>query len=193
MKVARLTGDALSDAIDALADLRMNVFRDWPYLYNGDLNYERRYLRHYQTSPEALVVTAQVGDWVVGAATATPLLDHAAEFAQALDGSGIDIDRTFYCGESLLLPSYRGRGVGHQFFDQREAHARTLGYRYMCFCAVIRPEDHPLRPSGYRPLEGFWEKRGYARVPGAVARFGWKDIDQDAETNKQLQFWMRRL
>ncbi|WP_299689380.1 GNAT family N-acetyltransferase [uncultured Tateyamaria sp.] len=171
----------------------MTVFRDWPYLYDGDINYERAYLQHYQTSPEAIVVVAHVGDWVVGAATATPLLDHAAEFAQALDGTGIDIDRTFYCGESVLLPSYRGRGIGHQFFDQREAHARTLGYHHMCFCSVIRPDDHPLRPANYRPLDGFWDKRGYARVPGAVAQFSWKDIDTGTDSQKRLQFWMRRL
>lgn len=193
MKVARLTGGDLDDAIDSLAQLRMTVFRDWPYLYDGDIAYERAYLRHYQTSPEAVVVAAQVGDWVVGAATATPLLEHADEFGQAFDGTGVDIDRTFYCGESVLLPRYRGQGIGHRFFDLREAHARSLGYDHMCFCAVIRPGDHPLRPSEYAPLDPFWERRGYARVPGAVAQFRWKDIDTGAETEKPLQFWMRTL
>ncbi|MEL7262984.1 MAG: GNAT family N-acetyltransferase [Pseudomonadota bacterium] len=193
MKVTKLTGGALVEAIDSLAQLRMTVFRDWPYLYDGDIAYERTYLQHYQTTPEAVVVAAHVGDWIVGAATATPLLAHAGEFGQAFDGTGIDIDRTFYCGESVLLPSYRGRGIGHSFFDLREAHARDLGYDHMCFCAVIRPDGHPLRPRAYVPLDGFWERRGYARVPGAVAQFRWKDIDTGTETDKRLQFWMRRL
>ena len=139
------------------------------------------------------MVAAQVGDWLVGAATATPLGEHADEFAQAFDGTDVDIDHTFYCGESVLLPSYRGLGIGHQFFDLREAHARSLGYRYMCFCAVIRPDNHPLRPPGYTPLDAFWEKRGYARLPGAVAQFAWKDVDVDATTDKPLQFWIRTL
>ena len=124
MKVTKLTGGALVEAIDSLAQLRMTVFRDWPYLYDGDIAYERTYLQHYQTTPEADVVAAHVGDRIVEAATATPLLAHAGEFGQAFDGTGIDIDRTFYCGESVLLPSYRGRGIGHSFFDLREAHAR---------------------------------------------------------------------
>lgn len=193
MKVTKLVGAELSEAIDSLAHLRMTVFRDWPYLYDGDVAFERTYLEHYRYSPEAVVVAAQVGDWLVGAATATPLGEHADEFAQAFDGTDVDIDHTFYCGESVLLPSYRGLGIGHQFFDLREAHARSLGYRYMCFCAVNRPDNHPLRPPGYTPLDAFWEKRGYARLPGAVAQLAWKDIDVDATTDKPLQFWMRTL
>lgn len=193
MNVVKLTGDDLSEALEDIARLRMTVFRDWPYLYDGDLAYEQAYLQHYQNSAEAVVIAAYVGDWLVGAATAAPLIEHAADFAEALHGQDIDIDRTFYCGESVLLPRYRGRGVGHKFFDMREEHARALNYTHMCFCSVIRPATHPLAPSNYRPLDAFWEGRGYARVPGAVAFFSWKDVDKVSETRKPLQFWMRQL
>ena len=36
-----LTGDAVAGALDDLARLRIAVFRDWPYLYDGDVAYER--------------------------------------------------------------------------------------------------------------------------------------------------------
>jgi len=75
----------------------------------------------------------------------------------------------------------------------REAHARALGARYVAFCAVARPLDHPARPAGYRPLDGFWTARGYRPLPGVVAEFAWKDIGEDSETPKPLQFWMRDL
>jgi hypothetical protein len=101
--------------------------------------------------------------------------------------------RIFYCAESVLLPEYRGRGVGHRFFDLREAHARALGRSHVAFCGVMRPAEHPLRPADAAPLDPFWRKRGYAPLPGAVALFRWKDIDQPDETEKPLQFWMREL
>jgi len=42
-----LTGDGLTAALADLARLRIAVFRDWPYLYDGDEAYEREYLRAY--------------------------------------------------------------------------------------------------------------------------------------------------
>lgn len=179
--------------LDALAALRIRVFRDWPYLYDGDLDYERTYLQPYAESADALVVGAFDGDTLVGAATATPMEDHADAFAAALDGAGLAARDVYYCAESVLLPAYRGRGLGHAFFDRREAKARALGRPWCCFCAVIRPADHPLRPADYRPLDGFWQKRGYHRVEGAQTRFPWRDIGEAAETEKPMALWLRCL
>ena len=188
-----LTGAALERALPEVARLRIEVFRDWPYLYDGDLAYETRYLDGYRTSPGAVVVGAYAGDRLVGAATGTPMEDHAEDFAAPFAASGHDLTQIFYCAESVLEPSWRGHGIGHGFFDLREAHARALGRRYAAFCAVIRPEDHPARPAGYRPLDAFWRKRGYAPLPGVVAHFTWRDVGASEDTPKPLQFWMRKL
>ncbi|MBR9840932.1 MAG: GNAT family N-acetyltransferase [Rhodobacteraceae bacterium] len=193
MRVETLTGEALDAALDEVAKLRIAVFRDWPYLYDGDLTYERRYLQSYRDSPGAVLVGAFDGDRLVGAATGTPMEDHADEFAAAFAGTGLDLGTIFYCAESVLLPEYRGRGVGHRFFDLREAHARALGRARSAFCGVVRPADHPLRPAGAAPLDPFWRKRGYAPLEGAVATFRWKDIDRTEETAHPLQFWIRDL
>ncbi|HMB09357.1 GNAT family N-acetyltransferase [Saliniramus sp.] len=193
MRVESLTGTALDAALDAVARLRITVFADFPYLYDGDLAYERLYLESYRQSPRAVLVGAFDGDTLVGAATGTPLADHADDFAQALAGSGLDLDHVFYCAESVLLPQWRGYGIGHRFFDLREDHARDHGFSHSAFCAVIRPGDHPSRPADYRPLDDFWRKRGYAPLPGAIAHFSWKDVGEAGETRKPLQFWIRSL
>lgn len=188
-----LTGAALDAALDDLAQLRITVFRAWPYLYDGDLAYERSYLSTYRDSDAAILVGAFDGARLVGASTGTPMADHAEDFAVALKDTGIPVEDIFYCAESVLLPEYRGQGVGHAFFDAREAHARALGCTHSAFCGVVRRQDHPRRPTDYRPLDAFWRKRGYAPVEGALARYRWKDLDQPAETEHDLQFWMRVL
>ncbi|PVA09490.1 GNAT family N-acetyltransferase [Pelagivirga sediminicola] len=193
VELRTLTGAALDAALDDVARLRIAVFRAYPYLYDGDAAYERRYLEIYRHSPGAILVGAFDGARLVGASTGTPLEDHADDFAAAFAGQGLDLTRIFYCAESVLLPEYRGQGAGHGFFDAREAHARALGRDAAVFCSVQRPEGHPLRPAGYASLDPFWRGRGYAPLPGAVAQFRWKDVDQDAETDHDLQFWMRRL
>ncbi|MFC2966878.1 GNAT family N-acetyltransferase [Acidimangrovimonas pyrenivorans] len=193
LEVRTLTGAALEAALDDVARLRIAVFRDWPYLYDGDLDYERRYLGSYRDSAGAILVGAFDGARLVGAATGTPMEDHADDFAAPFAGTGIPLDQIFYCAESVLLPDYRGQGVGHRFFDLREDHARALGRRRSAFCSVLRPDDHPLRPAAARTNDAFWRGRGYAPLPGVVAHFSWKDVGDEAGTEKPLQFWMREL
>ena len=191
--VERLTGAALEAALPDVARLRIAVFRDYPYLYDGDAEYEERYLQVYRDSDAAILVGAYDGDTLVGAATGTPMEDHAADFGAALAGCGVPLERIFYCAESVLLPAYRGRGIGHRFFDLREDHARALGRTHTAFCGVVRPEGHPARPAEYRPLDAFWRKRGYAPVEGAIAHFRWKEVGEAEESDHALQFWMRAL
>ena len=191
--VRALTGEALEAALEGVAALRIAVFRDWPYLYDGTLDYEREYLQTYRTSANALLVGAFEGDRLVGASTSTPMEDHAEAFAAPFAGQGIPLTDIYYGAESVLLPEYRGQGIGHRFFDLREAFARSLGRKWLAFCSVTRPDDHPLRPAAYRTNDAFWRGRGYAPLPGVQAEFAWKDVGETAETVKRLQFWMRRL
>ena len=194
VSVVRYTGDALTAALPALARLRITVFRGWPYLYDGSLEYEQAYLARFAGAEGAVVVAACEGDEMIGAATASPMAGHAEEFAAPLKAQGLDIGRIFYFGESVLLKTYRGRGLGHAFFDAREAHARAAGpFSHTAFCGVVRPDHHPLRPADYVPLDSFWRKRGYAKMEGLVAAFAWKDIGETAQTTKPMQFWIKRL
>lgn len=193
ISVRVLTGADLDAILPDVAALRIDVFRDWPYLYDGDLAYEQSYLSVYRNSPCAIVVGAFDGDRLVGASTGTPLIDHADDFAAAFAGRGYDLSDLFYCAESVLMPAYRGTGIGHRFFDLRETHARALGFTHVTFCGVVRPLDHPMKPTVYRPLDPFWRKRGYLPLEGAVALFKWRDLGQDGETEKPLQVWIKSL
>lgn len=194
MRVEVLTGeDAIAGAIPDVAALRIAVFRDFPYLYDGDADYEQAYLADFAVAAGAVVVVARAGARVVGAATGVPLAAAEPEWAAPFEARGLPVDTRFYCAESVLLPEWRGLGVGHAFFDAREAHARRLGLSHSCFCSVIRPGNHPARPDAYRPNDAFWLKRGYRPLDGVTARFSWRDIGDAEETRKMLQFWERTL
>ncbi len=193
LQLTAFEGPAIEAIIPALAELRVTVFRDWPYLYDGSADYERGYLGNYASAEGGFVVGAFDGNALVGAATGAPLAGQPAAWAAPLEAAGYSVEDVFYCGESVLLGSYRGRGVGHAFFDAREAKARSLGLSYCAFCSVIRPEDHPRRPSSAHTHDAFWRKRGYAPLDGAIARFAWQDVGDNAETEKPLQFWPRTL
>jgi GNAT superfamily N-acetyltransferase len=194
VRIAPLTGADLATGLAAVARLRIAVFRAWPYLYDGTPEYEAEYLARFAAAEGAVIVAAYDGQDIIGCATAAPLDAVEPEFAAPFHAAGHEVGRIFYCGESVLLPAYRGQGIGHGFFDHREAQARALGgFQQVAFCSVLRPADHPLRPQSYVPLDAFWTKRGYRRVDGLVGRFAWKDVDQPAETEKPMQFWLKDL
>lgn len=189
--VERLRADA--GGLKALAALRMTVFRAWPYLYDGDEAYEERYLRDFLGSARATLVLARIDDRPVGMATASPLAGQPDSLIAPLAAAGIAIADSFYFGESVLLPECRGLGIGHRFFDAREAAAREAGAGFALFCGVVRGDDDPRRPADARDLTPFWRGRGYAPIAGATCAMAWKESDSPGEIDHPMQFWMKAL
>lgn len=192
-RLLRLSGDEISPWLDALAELRIEVFRDFPYLYEGSHDYERRYLRTYAESGRGVFIVALAGEEVIGASTGLPLSDETDEFRRPFVEQGFDVDGIFYFGESVLRRSWRGLGIGVGFIEGREAFAREHGFHTTVFCAVERPPDHPRRPPDHVPLDAFWKKRGYRRQPQLTTTYRWLDVGDTRETDKPMVFWMKRL
>ena len=194
LRIETFSGADLARMLPALARLRMVVFRDWPYLYDGDIGYEETYLAEFARARTAGLVVAFDGDEAVGCSSCLGLDEEDAALRAPFEARGIDPARVFYFGESVLLPAYRGRGVGVGFFAAREAHARAVSdCDYAAFCAVVRPADHPLRPAGSVPLDGFWRRRGFVPYPDLVCRMAWKQVDTAGEVENRLSFWMKSL
>jgi GNAT superfamily N-acetyltransferase len=191
LRVEPCSGESLRALLPQLAELRIEVFRDWPYLYDGDLGYEERYLGRYLEAPHHVAICAFDGEALVGASTAAPLATEHEDATAPFRAAGEPLEDIFYFGESVLKRAYRGRGLGHAFFDGRETHAGALGFNKTAFCGVLRPDDHPSRPAQYRPLEPFWRKRGYRPLDGQIAHFSWLDVGETVESRKPMQFWGR--
>ncbi|QRR03275.1 GNAT family N-acetyltransferase [Dyadobacter sandarakinus] len=190
----RRYGAQIEAVAEEVGKLRIAVFRDFPYLYEGSLDYEKEYLTIYSQSEHAFLFAVYDGTEMVGATTCIPLADESDEVRKPFEDAGMDVNSIFYFGESILLQEYRGRGLGHLFFDEREAHARSFGsYELSCFCAVERGENHPQQPADYRPNDAFWLKRGYRKEPAMMATMEWPDLGETASTPKQMIFWLKSL
>lgn len=198
VRIAPLAGPPSPKTLADLSALRLAVFRAWPYLYEGDQSYEAEYLGTFAAAADAVIVCAYDVEQLVGAATASPLSGHTEAFIPLFERHGFDPGAIFYCGESVLLPAYRGQGIGHAFFDYREDHARRLNqrgarFRFATFCAVVRSGDDPRRPPAYRPLDAFWQKRGYRPIDGMTGTYHWREVGAEDETPHTMQFWLGQL
>jgi len=193
MEVEVYHGNDIEKIIPDLARLRITVFHDFPYLYEGDYEYEKNYLKIYLNSAESTVVAIFDQGSMVGAASAMPLKAEADYVIAPFQNQKMNVEQIYYFGESVLLKEYRGRGLGNVFFDEREKAAKKFQYLTTCFCAVQRNVDHPLKPKDYRPLDEFWMKRGYQKNSNLVSEFSWKDIGDSFETKKTMIYWTKTL
>lgn len=194
LRIQRVSGHAINVYLPELARLRIRVFREFPYLYEGNTAYEEKYLKTYADVSESVMVLVWNSDDVVGASSGLPLEVEPPDVLKPFLAHGYDPRRIFYYGESVLLPEYRGRGLGGRFFEEREAHARSLGrFDIACFCAVERPVDHPWRPPDYAPLDTFWNRRGFVKHPELHTTFSWRDLDENTESPKPMVFWLKSL
>ena len=187
------TGPAIAPQITRLSALRVAVFREWPYLYDGSMTSEQGFMEGFAKSTTSGIAIAFDGDEPVGASTCLAMTEEDDHVTQPFRDVGLDLSRFCYFGESVLLSRYRGQGIGVRFFELREAHARSLpGVTMATFCAVQRRQDHPLRPKDAIPLDNFWRRRGYLPTDLACT-MRWKQVDSAEKVDNTLRFWMKTL
>jgi GNAT superfamily N-acetyltransferase len=202
MHIQVFTGDAIQPYIRNLASLRIEIFEEYPYLYNGDFDYEQVFLYSYVHAKHAAVVLAFDGKDVVGASTCIAL-DESDIFIQfPFIAKGYDISKGVYFEESVLKKQYRNQGTGVRFFEEREKWAANYfkkknitKERFTTFCSINRPDDHPLRPKDYQNLEKFWGNREYEKHPTLQTQITWKEIDKEIDKEIEevhnLTFWIK--
>lgn len=191
----KIQGSEIEKWLEPLASLRIEIFKEWPYIYHGNMDYERNYLNRYAQTKSAFVSMAFVGSEIVGATTGIPLSEESHdEIVTPFLKNGFRQDEIFYFGESVLKKQFRGRGIGSDFMQHREQFARTFqNITTLSFCAVQRSDDHPLKQKDYQSLDSFWKSRGFQPQVHMRSEFSWRDLDKDHETMKTMVFWIKKI
>ena len=185
-------GEDLAPVLPEVAALRHRLFREWPILRSDDRGTERDDLSAAFGSPRAMAVLVWHGARLVGAAPGLPMADEVVELRRPLLAAGTDPRTAFFLDQAVLLPEYRGLGVGRRLFAEREDHARGLGYRWALLAAVERSPADPRQPAGWVPLDGFWRRLGY-RPTATLAHLAWKEAGEGVATAKPLRLWHKEL
>ena len=188
-----LTGTAVEDFLNDIASLRIEIFREFPYLYDGRREDELHYLKLYSVTPESFVIIINDGEKVAGAATGMPLCHETTELVEPFSGTSYPVDEIFYVGELLFYPEHRNRGMGMQLVRMVEEQIRSYStYRYLTCATVVRPDDHPLRPTDYIPIDRFLAHTGFSLLPGITTSFTWLETDGVRRCHP-MNFWIKEM
>lgn len=188
-----LTGHSAVEHIESIVPLRLGVFREYPYLYDGNREDELVYLRLYAEKPEAFIIEVTESGKTVGAATGIPLCHETPEFIDPFIGSLYQMEEIFYVGELLFYPAYRNLGLGKRLIAQIERHVRSLGkYRYLLCATIVRPDNHPSCPAGYIPIDNFLARTDFLKLVGITTNLSWPEIG-GIKQDHTMQFWLKSL
>jgi len=188
-------GREIDPYIPHLARLRIEVFKEWPYLYDGaGVDDEKKYLKKFSRCDLAIFVVAFDGENVIGVSAGLPFTFETTPFQQPFIEAKLELTDYFYLSESVLLKPYRGQGIGHEFFNMREDYVKRLSrFHHIIFAAVERDKNDPRRPKDHFDLDAFWKKRGYVKQPEMVCHVPWKEVGEENPSPKPLVYWKKDI
>ena len=176
-----------------MARMRIELFREFPYLYDGTLEHEREYLEKYFSCPQAHVLLVFAADAVVGFSTSIPLVHEIPELRDPYEKCGFAPRDCLYLGEAMLEAPHRGQGVLRVFFEFHERTAQKHGLRFTTLMTVDRPDNHPLRPAQYTPMDILLAHFDYEKIPGCVVEIEWPQVDTGRTEPNVLSIWQKKL
>jgi GNAT superfamily N-acetyltransferase len=191
-------GSDIQSQVNDVATARIEGFRDYPYLYQGNLNYEKKYLSGYCQEPNALLICVYDNQYLAAVATSIPLdspSDIVAGAPKLFRTFGEDPQEYYYFAEIIVRPEYRGAGIAKEIYKLRMHHAASLGLRGLCLAAVERSFDHPLRPKDYKLSQPVWQREGFIKTDMTFV-YTWPTIQTDGTVSDQeniMRFWTKKL
>lgn len=192
-------GKDIAPYIERVSEFRVKYFKEFPHLYSGSLDYERKYMEGYSQEPQALLVVLEdESDNLLAFSTGMPLTsdsDVVKEACQTFKKAGYNPENIFYFGETIIVPSQRGKGYYSKIVSLREQEARNMSFNGACFMAVKREKDHPQRPNDYKEIDPIFKRKGYTKTPIEIS-FTYPTVLPDGnvrEENHPMIYWVKNF
>lgn len=180
-----------------VAEQRINAYREYPYLYNGKMEEEIQYLDWFSKLKHSAIVIAFYNDEPVGFITGTALAafdEHNKGSIELFKNSGMAFDAYYYIADAIVKPEHRNKSLVTHMAQMIEEHAEILGYTSVCFVNESH-ELHPLKPEGYKELDGLFKKNGYSKTE-MIITYRWQTRHVDGSTqeqNHEMNYWKKNL
>lgn len=189
MEIFTLRGKEILPYLDRIAELRIHIYRDWPYLYEGDLETEKNYLKVYADSEASVLVLAIEGNQAVGIAMGLPTNESMEQIQRVFEKEQSSMENSFYLADIILAKEYRNKKIGLKLLQDFEKSVRDQNkYNEIVMCEILRDFDHPQRPAESRSLDSFWERLGYSIIPNWQISLNWLDIGEEEKMSHLMHF-----
>lgn len=196
MEIKIHTGESILAYTNTLAEWRIKYFKEFPYLYDGNFDYESTYVHHYHSEKDGMILTVEDEGKIVAIATGIALLSEFDIFSSSIEAlkQFVNIDTCAYLGEIIISEEYRAKGLSRKMITAQENHYKSLGYTHCCFLTVIRT-NHPLQPQDYTEPSIYWHSLGYKKT-NIITSYSWPTIQHDEaviEMENEMVYWIKEI
>ncbi|MEK6627422.1 MAG: GNAT family N-acetyltransferase [Bdellovibrionota bacterium] len=196
--VETIKSDHLIFYLNAIAAFRIKYFREFPYLYEGNLEYEQKYISGFAKNPKALLLIIKSDDEIVGVSTAIPLISDADILGNAskkFTEKKLNPKEFYYYGEVVIKPEHRGQGIASYLMRKQETFAKDLGYKKISLATVVRDKNDPRTPKDYVSTDEVWKAVGFKKEEIFI-NYEWPTILSNntiKSIDNQMVFWTKEL
>lgn len=189
-----LKGKELLSNIPELTKLRLTIYREYPYLYEGDPLFEESYVSLFANSSDALLIVAKVGNRIVGALSGLPLDSAQKEIQDVFLASKMKLKECYALCDVVVLKEYRNRRVATILYEEFANQLRKMKrYKKVVLWQIVRAQDDPKRPNDYFSPDNFFGKQGFKKHPEYTCVLRWKEISEKEERAHRFEFWLKDL
>ena len=189
-----LRGQEMIPYLETAAEWRIKEFKSFPYLYQGNLEYESMYMHECEKNPEAILIVGERNNEILGFTTGIPI-GTMSDLLQSLRNKLPNAHEYYYLAECIFAPTVRGRGFAQKGIKLFEEVVDELGYKKICFLTVIRDENHPLKPQRYLNKDPIWSRWKYQKTD-LILEFPWPTIQADGSVIdflNPMRFWEKDI
>src|ERR1700722_10140808 len=183
--IAIAQGATLTELIPFIAHQRLTVFKEYPYLYQGNFDGEYTYLSWFAQLPYSAVAVAYDGENPIGFLTGTACTDFERHFQGSMtlfQNAGLNPESYYYFSEVIVLPMYRNKSICRRLLEVLEQYACQQGFSAGCLTCEHH-KYHPLKPIDYRELDPLFGKLGYKKTELTLL-FDWDTMQIDGSIVK---------
>lgn len=182
--------------LNYFAALRIVFFRDYPYLYSGDFNYEKDYLNYYIADQSAVFLTASLNSNIIGFCSGASFLSMGNAFGNVLEkfsAKGYLPKDLYYLGEIIVKDNFANRILSKQLFKRMLSYSLELNFKGITFCNTLEPNFKSYSQNKYKfeKFANIFNKIGIIdpHITTTVTYNTVDSINHESEKKHTMKFW----
>ena len=183
-EISLLMGKSILENQKDIINLRLEILKSSPYLYNIDSKIETNYLKKFAKIKDSIIVTLKDNNNIVAILNALPLIYEEDEILLSWSQTEFEVNSIYYFGEIFISPQYNRIELKQEILHTAQDWIKGFNkYNFFITSTTNLDENITIK-------EEFYSSNLYNKL----------DIKSDSKykigennKNNKLHFWIKKI